>query len=116
MSNSCPIPPYSSVKRSTKPIRSKKKPLVRIGKVSGKIRLSGLAMEALREAVYYRDGGRCQWKGCGKVLPLYGSVFTRGHLAHIIPRSIGGSDTKENTRLLCAEHHLGDEHTKGLKG
>jgi hypothetical protein len=114
--NSCPMPPYSSLKRSTKPIRAKKKPLVRIGKVSGKVRLSGQAMEDLRERRYRMDRGRCQWEGCGKLLPLYGSVFSRAHLAHIVSRGAGGSDTIENTRILCPPHHLISEHTKGLKG
>ena len=116
MSDPCPLPPYSSLKRSRKPIRAKKKPLVRIGKVSGNVRLSGAALEALRDRVYERDRGCCQWEGCGKLLPKYGSVFTRAHLAHIVSRGAGGSDTAENTRILCPPHHLIDEHSKGLKG
>ena len=41
----------------------KRKPAERVGRVTGCVRLSGDAMEHLREHVYYRDGGRCQWKG-----------------------------------------------------
>lgn len=106
----------TALKRYT-PLRARRnRPEVRIGKVTGKVRLSGLAIEALREKVYYRDGGRCQWDGCGKPVPLYGSVFTRAHLAHIVSRGAGGSDTPDNTRILCPPHHLIDEHSKGLKG
>jgi 5-methylcytosine-specific restriction endonuclease McrA len=103
-----PIKRYTSIRR-------RKHPEVRVGKVSGKIRLSGQALEQLRERVYRRDRGRCQWKGCGVLLPLYGSVFTRGHAAHIVGRGAGGSDIAENMRLLCPHHHLDAEHTKGLK-
>ena len=106
----------SPLKRSTKPIRARKHAQVRIGKVSGTVRLSGAALERLREKVYQRDGGRCQWALCGVWLPLYGSVFNRAHLAHLLSRGAGGSDTEANTRILCPQHHLGDEHTKGLKG
>ena len=106
----------SPLKRRT-PLRARRnKPEVRIGRVTGKVRLSGAALEALRDRVYERDRGRCQWEGCGKLLPKYGSVFTRAHLAHIVGRGAGGSDTPENTRILCPIHHLVSEHTKGLKG
>lgn len=103
------------LKRHTRlsPISKKRRAEIRIGKVSGTVRLSGLAMERLRERVYRRDGGRCQWKGCGDILPLYGSVFTRAHLAHIKSRGAGGGDTMDNTRILCPVHHLINEHTKG---
>jgi hypothetical protein len=92
----------------------KRKPLVRVGKL-GIVRLSGMAMEELREKVYRRDQGRCTWADCGVWLPLYGSVFNRAHLAHIKSRGAGGSDTEANTRILCPAHHLGAEHTKGLR-
>ena len=99
------------------PLRARRdRPEVRIGKVTGKIRLSGQALEDLRRRVYRRDRGCCTWEGCGKPLPLYGSIFTRAHLAHIVSRGAGGSDTAENTRILCPSHHLIAEHTKGLQG
>lgn len=112
--------PYSSLPKRKAPFRARKKPQTRISK-SGKIRLSGQALIELREQRYELDGGRCQWRkgkpdACGIWLPLYGSVFNRAHLAHVIPRSIGGPDTLENTRILCPNHHLVDEHTKGLTG
>lgn len=116
MSNSCPLPRRSSLKRSTKRIRARKHPQVRIGKVSGKIRLSGASMERLREKRYEIDGGKCTFKGCGIWLPLYGSVFNRAHLAHIKSHGAGGSDTLANTRIRCFHHHVEVEHMKGIKG
>lgn len=102
--------------RRRKPLsRSKRKPEVTVGKVSGKIRLSGDALEQLREQRYAIDRGRCTWKGCGICLPLHGDVFTRAHLAHIKSRGASGSDTIENTRIRCFHHHIEVEHTKGLK-
>lgn len=115
MTDSCPMPRYSSLKRSQKRIAPRKKDQRRVGKVSGTVRLSGPAMRRLREFVYERDHGQCQWTGCGKVLPLQGDVFTRAHLAHFASRGAGGSDTAANTRILCPKHHLIDEHTKGIK-
>lgn len=105
---------YVPLKRKTRlsPVGKKRKAEVRVGKHTGKVRLSGMALEALREHVYYRDGGRCQWQGCGEPLPLYGSVFRRAHLAHKQSRGASGSDTAENTRILCYTHHT-EEHSKG---
>lgn len=106
----------SPLVRRTPLCPKRNKPQVRIGKVTGKVRLSGAALEALRERRYRMDGGRCTWKGCGELLPLYGSIFRRAHLAHILSRGAGGSDTIENTRIRCYWHHIVCEHTKGLKG
>jgi 5-methylcytosine-specific restriction endonuclease McrA len=108
---SVPMPKFSSISR-----KAKRKPQVVIGRVTGKVRLSGQALEDLRKRVYRRDGGRCQWKDCGIWLPFYGSVFNRAHMAHIKSRGAGGSDELSNVRLLCPCHHLGAEHTKGLQG
>jgi len=107
--NSCPLPPFSTLKRSQKPIRPRKKAPVTVGKHTGKVRLSGQALEDLRERVYKRDGGRCQWPRCGVWLPLYGSVFNRAHMAHIKSRGASGSDELLNVRLLCYAHHA-EEH------
>lgn len=96
------------------PLRPRKnKPAVRVGKVSGKVRLSGLALERLRDRVYLRDKGTCQH--CQQWMPKFGSVFNRAHLAHIQGRGAGGSDTEANTRLLCFSCHIGLEHTKGME-
>lgn len=101
--------------RRKSPLRRRKKAERRVGKVSGTVRLSGAAMEHLREQRYRMDGERCTWKGCGVWLPLYGSVFNRAHLAHIKSHGAGGGDTIENTHIRCFLHHIEFEHTKGTK-
>jgi 5-methylcytosine-specific restriction endonuclease McrA len=77
-----------------------------VGK-TGRLRLKGKALDALRVRVFERDGWRCC--ECFRFLSL-----VTGHLAHIKSRGAGGSDTEENTRLLCwACHHA--EHNCGGK-
>lgn len=49
--------------------------------------------EDVRRFVWQRDGGRCQECGATELLQY----------DHIIPWSLGGSDTAENLRLLCTE-------------
>lgn len=52
----------------------------------------------VRQAVFYRDRGRCElcgWKSVGK---------NPWELDHITPWSAGGSDKSSNLRVLC-EHH-----------
>jgi 5-methylcytosine-specific restriction endonuclease McrA len=93
-----------------------RKPIPRVSKArrarSGKpgklgiIRLWGKDMEPLRTSVFLRDCLRC--RECGKDV-----TFATGHLAHIRSRGAGGSDTEENTRLLCGDCHR-DEHQKGI--
>jgi 5-methylcytosine-specific restriction endonuclease McrA len=50
---------------------------------------------AVRGIVWRRDGGQCV--RCGSVEKL--------ELGHIIPWSLGGSDTEENIQLLCQWHN-----------
>jgi 5-methylcytosine-specific restriction endonuclease McrA len=77
-----------------------------VGK-TGRLRLKGKAMDALRWRVFQRDNWHCQ--ECGRECS-----WEAGHLAHIKSRGAGGSDTEENTRLLCmACHHA--EHNCGGK-
>lgn len=96
----------------------RRRPEVRVGKHTGKIRLSGMALEQPRERVYLRDDGRCQWRkgkpdACGVWLPFFGSVFTRAHMAHKRSRGASGSDIETNCRILCYTHHIDFEHSKG---
>ena len=79
-------------------IRSRKRRQdVTVGKL-GIIHLKGKAMEELRRRVFVRDGWAC--RGCGA-----SCSWASGHLAHIKSRGAGGSDTEENTRLLCGNCH-----------
>lgn len=98
----------------------KRKAEVRVGKVSGTVRLSGQALERLRGRRYAMDNGRCTWRkgkpdACGKWMPFYGSVFNRAHMAHIKGRGAGGGDAIENTTTRCYMHHIEFEHVKGIK-
>lgn len=79
----------------------------------GIVRLFGASMTDLRRRVFNRDKFLCQWceddgQICGKIVAWEGP--NAGHLAHIVGRGAGGSDTEENTRTLCAYHHLVSEH------
>ena len=104
-----------SLRRSQKPIRARKKAQKRVGRVSGTVRLSGAAMEALRRSGMRSIVVAAHGRDAGSVLPLYGSVFNRAHLAHIKSHGAGGGDTLENTHIRCYHHHIEMEHTKGIK-
>lgn len=74
-------------------------------RASQPIRLRKKAMQGLRLRVYIRDEKRC--RECGKPL-----TWEQAELAHIIDRSKGGSDTEDNTRILCHRCHM-TEHSNG---
>ena len=74
---------------------------------TGRIRLKGEALEGLRQRVFLRDKWTCQ--DCGVVCS-----WTSGHLAHIKSRGAGGSDTEENTRLLCIDCHDREHRPKAV--
>jgi hypothetical protein len=47
-----------------------------------------------------RDGGMCQWPGCGMTTEL--------QMAHLVHRGMGGSpkaNVLENVVMLCTYHH-----------
>jgi 5-methylcytosine-specific restriction endonuclease McrA len=59
-------------------------------------------LQATRDAVYARDGGRCTYRGatgkrCGSRHNL--------QIDHIVPFANGGSNALSNLRLLCAHHN-----------
>ena len=101
---SVPMPPYSSIKRSAKPIRPKKHAQVRVGKL-GIVRLTGKALEDLRYECFLRWGGICC--GCGvHISDLFPDWHGRKyHMAHIVGRGAGGSDVISNVRALCGDCH-----------
>jgi 5-methylcytosine-specific restriction endonuclease McrA len=107
--------PYSSLKRSTKPIRKRKHAQIRVGRVSGTVRLSGKAMEGLRRSRFAYDRGFCQ--DCGKstfFTPRFDGDPDAFDLAHIRSRGAGGSDTLDNVVTKCHRCHM-REHA-GRKG
>jgi 5-methylcytosine-specific restriction endonuclease McrA len=82
---------------------------VTVGKL-GIIRLSGDDLTALRTDCFVRDKFRCQ-ECLRPVSPLAPEwADSRAHMAHIVGRGAGGSDTLENVRTLCREHHSEGEH------
>ena len=76
---------------------------VRVGKVTGQVRLSGPAWDRVREFVWRRERGICQDTGRPTVLEkgLWRSV----HCAHIRSKGSGGSDLPSNLRCLSLEAH-----------
>ena len=74
----------------------------------------------VREAVYYRDHGRCQihlHPDClGVQLPLHGPVTVRFHAAHIKGEGAGGAFTLENLQGACYLCHIEREHLWGKSG
>jgi 5-methylcytosine-specific restriction endonuclease McrA len=69
---------------------------------TGKVRLYGADLESLRWRVYLRDLATCQLKkdGCRGV-----TLWERGHMHHVVHRSLGGSDSEENCVWSCPSCH-----------
>ncbi len=69
-------------------------------------------LQAVRDEVFVRDGGRCTFVGkngkrCGETRNL--------EIDHIIPYAKGGSNSPENLRLLCFKHNrLAAERVYGM--
>src|ERR1700693_5383173 len=74
---------------------------IRVGK-TGRVRLTGPELEALRREVFERDGYRCA--RCKRKV-----TWESGELSHREGRGRGGSDTTANTECCCAGCHR-DEH------
>ena len=95
------------LKRSTKPIRPRKKAPVRVGKVTGKVRLWGDAIDMLRRECWERDRGVCQ--SCG--ISTYWEARFDGDpqafdMAHGKSRGASGSDAIDNVETYCHECHM----------
>lgn len=63
-----------------------------------------------REAIFERDGYKCQV--CGKSVPLDGFVTVRGHLAHGGNTKISRCWCPENLTLKCFHDHMIVEHDR----
>jgi 5-methylcytosine-specific restriction endonuclease McrA len=72
------------------------------------VRLKGPALAALRKDRYIKDEGRCV--GCGKKVCLENGGWLNAHMAHVVGRGAGGSDTIDNVRTKCMECHLVGDH------
>jgi len=80
-----------------------------VGK-TGRIRLKGAAMEALRRARFALDGWKCVVCGC----EIRWDGWNAGHLAHVKSRGAGGSDTIENTVTKCRICHHAEHNPKAV--
>lgn len=57
--------------------------------------------DEIRKMVNTRDGGHCQWDGCG-LSTASGDIM---NLHHILPEQFGGKETPENLITFCNIHH-----------
>ena len=81
---------------------------VKVGDVTGCVRLTGPALSALRQDVYDRDKGTCQI--CRQHVRDGFPEYQKYDLAHIKSRGSGGSDLPSNCRTLCHRCHM-KEHS-----
>jgi len=100
------------LQRKTRLRARRSKPEVRIGKVSGKIRLSGAAIRNLRIDCWEAHPWCCECGVKTLLYPLSDANPQKMDMAHIVSRGAGGSDTLENVRTLCHKCHM-QEHAKG---
>lgn len=81
---------------------------VTIGKL-GIVRLTDEDMEALRNACYARDGGRCVI--CGMKVRKERGYWDSMHMAHIRTKRNNG-DTLDNVQTKCPGHHWAEHNPK----
>lgn len=76
----------------------------------GIVRLEGDDLTALRTQCFVRDKFRCT--ECGRPVSPYAPewAYSRAHMAHIIGRGAGGSDTLDNVTTKCQGCHMVAEH------
>ena len=87
---------------------------IRIDK-AGKVRLDGDDMTLLRTRRFTMDKFRC--RRCNRPVSPFAPEWApnRAHLAHLIGRGAGGSDTLGNTETACGGCHSEEEHWGGKK-
>ena len=80
-------------------------------------RLHGPEVGVLRAACFTRDKNLCVECGSRVYPNAAPEAPRRAHMAHVIGRGAGGSDTLDNVRTLCGVCHLLEEHNpKSVKG
>lgn len=82
---------------------------VRVGKVSGQVRMQKDAWDALRAFVCVRDGSKCV--DCGSRVVLAKGHWASVHCAHIKSKGSGGSDLPSNLLSKCINCHDKAHHT-----
>ena len=88
---------------------------ITVGKL-GIIRLNGDHLTLLRTSCFVRDKFRCQ--DCDRYVSPFAPEWadSRAHMAHIVGRGAGGSDTLENVVTKCqACHGVGEHNPKSVK-
>ena len=99
------------LQRKTRLRARRNKPEVRVGRVTGKVRLSGEALERLRIERWHYDRGYCQ--ECTVATHFRARWDGDPHaydMAHIVSRGAGGSDTLDNVRTLCHRCHMAEHN------
>ena len=79
---------------------------VRIGKVTGQVRLYGKAWDALREHIWNREGRKC--KNCLTPVDLKKGLWSTMQAAHYKSKGSGADDLPSNTRSLCMQCHASE--------
>ncbi len=72
--------------------------LERLSRRKGSVHDERMHKEAVRE----RDGHKCRWPKCG----CYGFTGIL-EVAHLVPKSLGGSSDTRNMILICSGRHRG---------
>ena len=68
--------------------------------------VESLSLVAERRAALERAGYRCEHSGCGV------SDLTMLHVHHVVHRAHRGSDSRDNLRVLCANHHAAEHRRR----
>jgi 5-methylcytosine-specific restriction endonuclease McrA len=81
---------------NAKQLKTKPKPIQRVGKqtVSKPRRLNSKQKKSIKAEIIAKYGSYCWWCGC--FLP-----DDKQTLDHLVPLSLGGSNLRENQRLVC---------------
>jgi 5-methylcytosine-specific restriction endonuclease McrA len=74
----------------------------------GIVRRTGKDLEDLRRQCYDRDRRRCV--DCHRPLIWERGALDSMHMAHIVSRGAGGSDSLDNVRTKCFSCHIEREH------
>ena len=85
---------------------------VRIGDVTGQVRLKAGAWDMLRRHCWERDGMRCVH--CKVPVTIEKGYWSSVHCAHYKSKGSGGNDVPSNVRSLCGRCHDADHHGKEI--
>ena len=83
---------------------------VRIGDVTGQVRLKAAAWDFLREHCWIRDGKRCVH--CKVPVTIEKGYWSSVQLAHYKSKGSGGPDLPSNVRSLCLRCHSAENAGK----